>query len=124
MPFPGPRDTTKIAAERINSSERVGAGLVGKDNLKIGLRFPDVKMRRVTLYCAHGGKRDPQHTEAIGMIDPATNAVMAGQTIKGFGDGMYVTFDIRGTTELRIRASPQNRATLSALFIDPTPAGK
>jgi hypothetical protein len=60
--------------------------------------------------------------QAIEVVDPATQAVLATRMMGGFGGGKYYAFDVAGDVELTARRTAGPNAIVAGIFIDPVPA--
>ena len=61
-----------------------------------------------------------RHSVNFEITDAATGKVLDRQTLKDFGDGKYVVYDLAGSVRITIASTNWLKGVLSGIFFDPT----
>ena len=57
-------------------------------------------------------------SQRVDLIDRTTSKVVHSQTVSSFGEGIYLTYEMRGNFRVRITPLSAERAAVSGIFYD------
>lgn len=97
-------------------SARVAIGYATSPEITLELNFSDPETHRVTLYLVDWNRSQASITLFI--ESGTTGQILDSQTMSGFEEGAYVSFNLRGQVRLRLRASQAPGPVLAGLFLD------
>jgi hypothetical protein len=107
--------STQAAVQTSDGRSRVAANWYSATEITVPLNFNDDQIHRLSLYFADFSESSLQ--EYVDVMEP--NGVAYTTVIIGnFKVGIYLFFDVKGPSTLRIRPKSGNYATLSGLFVD------
>ena len=86
--------------------------------LTLDLNFTDNQMHRIAIYCLDWKKSMAQKIE---FLNPETDAVIDTRKIKGFDNGHYLVWDVKGHVHIKVSSMAEARAGVSGIFFQPTP---
>ncbi len=95
--------------------DRISSYIRTPSSTDILLDFNDTAPHRVTLYFADLDNR--RRTQRVEIVDSGGN-VVTSQTISRFREGVYLTFDVKGDTTIRITRLSGSDAILNGVFFD------
>lgn len=85
------------------------------NNLNVNVNITDGNSHQVSLYLLDWDRSNL--VETIAAYDAATGALLDSQTISGFGDGKYFSWNIKGNVRFSINSTGYNSALVSGIFL-------
>jgi len=101
-----------------SSTDRIAATWYTSSSYTIDLNFTDGAQHQLAVYCLDyytGALR----TQALSILDGATNSVMDTQNVSTFQNGKYLVWNLSGHVILRGTNTSSINAVFSGLFFDP-----
>jgi hypothetical protein len=114
--------TDPRALWRSSGSSRVAAAWYNPTNLLLDVKCSDSTFHRLTLYCMDWSDLSgTQWAQWIDLIDPISESVLDHRVLPRFGNGVWVAWDVKGHSRLRLQRTGGSPAVLSGIFLDPSP---
>jgi hypothetical protein len=104
---------------RADGRGRVLGAINSTSAVKMRLKFPDEKVRCMTLYVCDW--RDAGRVEMISISDSNNNRVLASKAVSNFNEGLHFMFAVSGDITITIERAKGPNAVVSAIFLDPVP---
>lgn len=117
-PFIWTTTTDPRALMRADNSGRIAACWFSDETMIFDLPLTDGGLKRLTLYCLdwdHAGR-----SQRVDLVDGETSAILGSQVLTNFGEGVYLTWSVRGHLQVHVTPLTGN-AVVSALFLDAVP---
>jgi hypothetical protein len=113
--------TNPGALERASSTNRTAAAWSSATQFDLVFTLQGTETRQVSLYCLDWGPAN--RSQQIEVIDPSTGTVLDSRTLSTFGNGVYLTWNLRQSATFRVRNLSGADAVVSGVFFDtPTPS--
>jgi hypothetical protein len=107
--------STAAALQTSDGQSRIAANWYSTNEITVPIIFDDNQIHRLEAYFADYTQSGLQ--EYVDIVEP-NGITFTSVSIANFQGGIYVIFDVKGRSTLRIRPRSGNYATLSGLFID------
>ncbi|MGV3773055.1 MAG: fibronectin type III domain-containing protein, partial [Verrucomicrobiales bacterium] len=105
------------ALQRNAVSARVAACWFSTSTFTIDVNLIDGNNHRLSLYFLDWDRSGRAQTVEI--LDAASGAVLNSQTVTGFGDGKYLTWEVKGSIRIRLTKTSGFNAVAMGMFFDP-----
>ncbi len=103
------------------STDRIAASWFASTAFSIDLDLRDARTHRVSLYFLDWDTSARQQT--IEIADAVSGETLDTETISGFHNGAYLTWNLSGHIVITVTALAGSNAVVSALFFDPAAVG-
>lgn len=103
------------AVQRASDNTRLAACWYSFSPFEVRLDFKDEAAHRVRFYCLDWDLANRE--QIVEIFDSASGELLSRQAISGFGDGVYLTWDLQGSVTARFTPVSGN-AVLSGIFFD------
>ena len=99
---------------------RIAACWYSSTQAAFDFNITDGRLHRLSIYfydASASGRR-----ETVEVVDRNTGAILDSRLVTNFSSGIYLTWDVSGSLEVRLTPNNVN-AVASAIFFDPSPTG-
>ncbi|HYE31759.1 MAG TPA: glycoside hydrolase family 9 protein [Methylomirabilota bacterium] len=107
------------ALQKTTGTSRIAASWQGssaKAALDLDFTMKDLNPHRVSFYMVDFDRKG--RSQRVDLIDRTTSKVVHSQTVSSFGEGIYLTYEMRGNFRVRITPLSAERAAVSGIFYD------
>jgi hypothetical protein len=108
--------TDARALQKAAASDRIASTWYSTTSFTVDLNFTDGASHQVAIYCLDWDRLN--RTQTIDVLDGATGAVLDTRNLSGFGNGLWVVWNLAGYVKIRFTRTGPNSAVLSGLFFD------
>jgi hypothetical protein len=102
------------------SMDRIAACWYSFSQVAFDLNIADGRRHRLSIYFYDASASGRQ--ENVEVVDRNTGAILDSRLMTNFSTGIYLTWDVSGSVEVRLRPNNVN-AVASGIFFDPSPTG-
>ncbi|QEH35757.1 hypothetical protein OJF2_43140 [Aquisphaera giovannonii] len=112
--------TDPRALQNAANTGRVAGTFYSSTAFSLDLNLTDGKAHEVSLYALDWDRRG--RTETIQVVDAGTGAVLDTQSLSGFQNGKYLTWNLSGHVQIRVTNTGPSNAVVGGLFFGASPA--
>jgi hypothetical protein len=105
------------APERPNSATRVAGCWYSFNWFAMDFTSLDDRWHKLSLYFLDWDRLG--RSQRIDLFEPTTGKLLDSRVISNFGDGLYLSWEIRGAVQMRVTVLTGGNAVLSGIFFDP-----
>ena len=99
------------------SSTHIASTYYSSSSFTFDVNLADTNPHRIALYLLDWDSSS--RTEAISILDAATNAVLDTETFSGFHGGQYAFWFVQGHVRIQVTRTGGSNAVISGIFFDP-----
>lgn len=112
--------TTEGRALQTPQGKRVAGAWFSNSSFTVDLLFTDGGYHKLSLYFLDWDRSG--RSQRVEMIDTATGSVLDTRVISNFAQGVYLSWNVKGSVRVRCTNLSGNNAVLMGLFFDPSTA--
>ncbi len=108
--------TDPRALQNAANTGRIASAFFGS-TISLNLNLTDGQTHKVALYALDWDGFGGGRSERVDVLDAASGSVLNSQTISGFGQGEYLSWDLSGNVIIRVtNLNPNSNAVVNGLF--------
>jgi len=113
---PDTQDARALQKSAQGSTSRIASTWYNSTSFTIDVDLSDDAMHRVSLYLLDCDNKN--RSERIDVVDAATGSVLDSRTVSSFTNGVYLSWDVKGSVRFVVTRLTGDNAVVSAVFID------
>ena len=98
-----------------SSTDRIASTYYGASSLSFDLNLTDGQLHQIALYLFDFDNQG--RSESVSILDAVTNAVLDTQTVAGFKNGVYATWNVQGHVRVQVTILTGLNPVVSGLFL-------
>ncbi|HMJ90225.1 MAG TPA: Ig-like domain-containing protein, partial [Candidatus Acidoferrum sp.] len=110
------KTVAKNALRRAEKKGRVAAAWTSTTNFTVHLEFNDGALHELSLYFVD--HKNARRVQLVEIFDAETGETLGSRTVTNFSKGLYLTYWVRGTIDIRVTKVSGPNAVMSGLFVD------
>ncbi len=113
--------TSDSRALQVSDTARVAGCWYSAGSFTVDFNFLDGETHKLSLYFLDWDRLG--RSQRVEILNAASGAVLDTQTISNFGEGIYLSWHVKGTIRVRLTRLAGPNAILNGFFLDPAAGG-